>query len=174
MDEIRRISYANEAICIWNPLDFMKSTGFQGLKSAEFHAWNPPNFMHEIWQISWNLVDFMKSNKFSWNPPNFMHEIHQISWNSLDFMKSARFHEIRRISCMKSAGFHEIRWISWNLPDFMKSAEFHAWNPPDFMYFPNEPRTNGPIFINKLVHLLWYLSFTLNTFNVNVTIHEIS
>ena len=34
---------------------------------------------------------------------------------------------------MKSAGFHgEIRRISW-------------WNPADFM--PNEPRTNGPIFL---------------------------
>ena len=108
---------------------FMKSARFH-MKSAGFH---------EIDGISsWNLPDFMESARF--------HEIHQ---NSADFMmKFGRFHEIWQIPwnlpnfIMKSAGFHEIHQISsWNLPDF-------TWNLVDFTaMMPNEPRTNGPIFI---------------------------
>ena len=74
MDEIRRISYANEAICIWNPLDFMKSAGFQGLKSARFHD--------EIRRIS-----CMKSARFQGMKSTGFHEIQRISC-----MKSGGFH----------------------------------------------------------------------------------
>ena len=93
-------------------------------------AWNLPDFMNEICQIS-----YIKSTWF--------HEIHQI------------LHEICQISSMKSTGFHchEIHWISceicqissWNLPDFMAStplplnAKYPAyfciswpWNLADF------------------------------------------
>ena len=103
-------------------------------------------FAYEICWILWNPPDFM-----AWNPPDFMHEICQISWP-----------EISQISCMKSARFHGLKsaeFHAWNPQDFMKSARFHglksarfheirqiSWNPLDFMYFPNEPRTNGPIF----------------------------
>ena len=67
------------------------------MKFGEFHG-------HEVWQISWNPVDFMvvESGRFHG------HEIWQISWNLADFM------------VMKSGGFHEIQadfmdeiwWIS--------------------------------------------------------------
>ena len=80
----------------WNPPDFMKSARFHEIcripcmKSTGFHAWNLPNFMHEICQISsWNLPNFMHEIRriSPWNPPNFMHEIRRISWNPPDFMK---------------------------------------------------------------------------------------
>ena len=60
---------------------------------------------------------------------------------------------------MKSTGFHEIHLLSWNQPDFMMtSARFHeicwiSWNLPDFM-MPNEPRTNGPIFLFVGLHCI--------------------
>ena len=62
-------------------------------------------------------------------------------------MKSAGFH-----LAMKSTWFHEIHQISWNPPDFMavKSGGFHlAMKSTRFheIRWPNEPRTNGPIFI---------------------------
>ena len=132
MDEIRWISYANEAICIWNLPDFMKSTGFHDeirriscMKSARFHAWNLP--------------DFMKFARF--------HEIHRIPW-------------ICQISCMKSTGFHEIHWISWNPPDFMKSTKFHAWNLPDFMKFIgfheiHQISWNLPNFMHEIRRISW-------------------
>ena len=90
------------------------------MKSAWFHGWNPPDFMDEIHQISWNLPDFI----CKWG------NLHMKS-AGFQGLKSAGFHdEIRRISCMKSARFHdEIHQISWNLLDF------RAWNSPDFMKF---------------------------------------
>ena len=83
-------------------------------------------------------------------------------------MKSVRFHgEICPPDLpMKSTGFHnesppdftEIQWISWNTVDFM---------------MPNEPRTDGPIFLTFLstfymftfclfCYLKYYLSFPMN------------
>ena len=57
------------------------------------------------------------------------------------------FHEIRRISCMKSAGF------SWNQTNCMKSAGFHAWNPPDFMKFV---WFHGKDFYNVYLYWFWW------------------
>ena len=132
--EIQWISWNHEIqqISPWNPVDFMKS--MKSVKSSRFH--------HEIWQISWNPVDFMKSMKSS----RFHHEIQWISWNPwnlwnpADFtMKSGRFHEIQWISgeirCFRNQmqmfqqklfWFYKV-WVdfTWNLPDFMKSAGFH-------------------------------------------------
>ena len=106
----------------WNPPDFICKWGNLHMKSAGFHAWNPPNFM-------------------VWNLPDFMHEIRQIS-----SMKSAGFHGDIHLMLYFSSEPIQIHWICsvykslpWNLPDFMKSAEFHEihriswWNPPDFM-----------------------------------------
>ena len=124
------------------------SFGFQEIHRI---SWNPPDFMHEIWQISsWNPADFRP-----WNPADFMKSGRFHAWNSVDFMKSGGFHEIWQISyanClmyiwnladfMKFGEFHEIRWISyancliciWNLADFMvKSGGFHPWNQADFV-----------------------------------------
>ena len=114
------------------------------MKSSEFHP--------EIWWISWNLADFMKSMKSGrfhpWNLVHFTHKIRQISavkssrfqpWNLADFSC-----EIQWISPVKSGRFN-----SWNLADFtheiqqispMKSGRFHdireirqiSWNPLDF------------------------------------------
>ena len=117
MDEICWISYANEAICIWNLPDF--------------RAWNPPNFMHEIHRISWNLPNFM-------NLPDFMKSAEFHAWNLPDFMKSTEFHEIHQISWNPPNFMHEIRRISWNSLDFMKSAGFHVfpkWAKDRWSYF---------------------------------------
>ena len=90
---------------------------------------------HEIWQISWNLVDFMKSGGFHGKDL-------YICIGSDKRYSILVVDEIWQISCMKSGGFHEIQQISWNSADFMKFGGFHEiqqispWNPVDFM-----PRT---------------------------------
>ena len=61
--------------------------GSFGMKSAGFYG-------HEIWQISWNPVDFMvESGKFNeiwwiswWNPANFMKSGGFNGWYPADFM----------------------------------------------------------------------------------------
>ena len=90
---------------------------------------HPKAHVHEIWQISWNPVDFtMKSS-------GFHHDIWRISWNLVDFtIKSGGFHEIHEIWQISG----EIQWISWNLwnlADFTPeirwiSPRYHLWNPP--------------------------------------------
>ena len=137
-------------------------------------TWNLPNVMKsarfhmQMRQICiWNLPDFiMKSAGFHGLPLNavfFMR--YQYRWIHYGHAKYAVYK-----SCgMKSAWFHEIHLISWNLPDFMAMKSTRSpWNPPDFMamksakfhlamksakfhgheiWWPNEPRTNGPIFL---------------------------
>ena len=111
-----------------------------------FHQNQSP--WHEIQQISWNLVDFMKSARFHGHEirripcmksAKFHHEICRISWYTteccifhqnqyrytlwayymLNMQCISPCHEIHQISCMKSAEFHEIHQISWNPPDFI-------------------------------------------------------
>ena len=108
------------------------------MKSGGFHEIR--QISGEIWQISWNPVDFR------WNPTPNLVKIRRVFaetsasdfWNIWFHLKSAGFHEICQTSWwnpldfmdfMKSAGFHgEIHQISWwNLPDFMvKSTRFHG------------------------------------------------
>ena len=66
---------------------------------------------HEIWQISWNLADFMAR------------------WNSLDFMamKSAGFHEIQRISCqglLSGRPWKFSMYLYWMYPKWAKNTAF--------------------------------------------------
>ena len=97
MDKIRWISPWNppDFICKWGNLH-MKSAGFHEICRISYVneaicIWNPPNFMHEICQISWNLLDFR-----AWNPPDFMMKSAEFhAWNPADFMKFGGFHEIQ-------------------------------------------------------------------------------
>ena len=85
------------------------------MKSARFHEihpislWNPPNFIDEICQISWNSPDFMmKSTGF--------HEIRLISsWNLPDFMKSAKW-------AKDPWSYFFICWITLHLLKFQSAA----------------------------------------------------
>ena len=92
----------------WNLADFiprtlvlMKNTAFSG---------RPCNTVYLYWfwrkmHYSWNLADFMVKSG------GFHGEIWWISWNQANFMKSSGFHdEIGRISSMKSGGFHGWSW----------------------------------------------------------------
>ena len=107
--------------------------------------------MHEICQISWNPLNFMKSagfhglplkccifhqNQYRYISP--CHEIWRISWSTtkmlyfssepIQIYKSLPWN-LADFMAMKSTRFHEIRQISWNLswnlPNFMKSTGFH-------------------------------------------------
>ena len=139
----------------WNPPDFMNS-GFFFRTNTDiqyymvYHwmlyfssepkslAWNLPDFMKFAWISPWNLLDFMNSGFFFRTNTDiqyymvyhwmlyFSSEPKSLAWNSLAFMKSTKFHEIRQISCMKSAVFH-----AWNSPDFMKSK----WAKDQWSYF---------------------------------------
>ena len=98
--EIRLMSW-NEAICIWKPPDFMKSTGFH----------------HEICQISWSTTECCIFHE-NWYRYTLLHAKYAVykslAWYLPDFMmKSTRFHD-------------EICQIPWNPPNFTWS-----WNPPD-------------------------------------------
>ena len=97
----------------------LKITAFSGI------PWNPADFMvksgrfHEIWQISWNQANFMKSGGFhdkhlytAYLACNRLimyicigsDQKYSIQWYT---MKSGGFHEIQWISCMKSGRFHD-------------------------------------------------------------------
>ena len=125
---------------------FFIRTKVLGMKSAWFH---------EICRISWSTLNPVRTNtdihertrSTTWML-YFSSEPKAMAWNPPDFMKSARFHEICRISCMKSAGFHGlplnqysyIESLPWNPPRFhglpTKTIQLYKslpWNPPNFM-----------------------------------------
>ena len=142
----------------WNPPDFtMKSARFHEYWTFVFILQNQYRYTvwstteccifyqnqspwHEIWRISWNLVDFMamKSARLhAWNLPDFTMKsagFHGIPLNAVFFIRTntdihcrSPCHEIHWISCMKSARFHEIHLLSWNPLNFtMKSTRFHG------------------------------------------------
>ena len=147
--EIRQIS--------WNPPNFTSLNPCFGTLPM----------IHEIWQISpWNPLNFMPMKSGGFHG----HEICRISWwNPPNFTSlNPWFGTLPMIQCMETFCFftgliHEIQWISWSNPlDFMartwvyicigsdekysilvamKSPEFH-----EIRRFPNELRTDGPIF----------------------------
>ena len=89
-NEICQISW-NPPQLTWNPPDFMKSPWFH-MKSTWFHeiCW----ISHEICLISYeiHLISCMKYARFhAWNMPDFMHEIHQISWCQMSQGPMAQF-----------------------------------------------------------------------------------
>ena len=171
--EIYRISWFTTECCIFHQNQY-RYTLYKPL------PWNPPDFMHEICQISWNVPDFIC--QMSQGPMvlffKISHEICLISW-----MKSGGCHGWNLVDfIMKSAGFHEIRLISWNPADLtMKSAGFHGI-PLNAVFFvrtntdihcispcheihqiscmksarfhlPNKPRIHGPIFQDQTWNL---------------------
>ena len=105
--EIQWISW-NCQISPWNPVDFMPRT-LVLMKNTAFSG-RPCNTVYLYWfwrkiHYSWNLADFMVKSG------GFHGEIWQISWNQVNFMKSSGFHdEIWWISSMKSGGFHGWSW----------------------------------------------------------------
>ena len=139
---------------------FFIRTKVLGMKSAEFHEIRH-EICHEICRISY-AKDFgsdEKNTAFSGRSSPFMYicigfaekysKIHY-SWNPADFMvKSGRFHgEIWWIS-MKSGGFHmqiaSFAYEIWRISYDRFHDGFHEIR--QISYFPNEPRTNGPIFV---------------------------
>ena len=136
----------------------MKSARFHG---HEIHPWHEicQFHGHEIHRISWNPADFMNSG-FSTTKSCIFHQ-NQYRWtrSTTECCIFGSFDSFQYRYMLNISPYHEICRISWNpswnLPNFMKSARFHeirheirriSWNSPNFMYFPNEPRTNGPIF----------------------------
>ena len=73
-----------------------------------------------------NISPYHEIRLISWNPPDFMHEICQISWSTLNPVRTnTDIHERTRstteccIFHQNQSPWHEICWISWNPPDFM-------------------------------------------------------
>ena len=86
--------------CItWNPVDFMKSTGFhlvhpyhwmlniQCISVFELDAKYAVYFMKSSGFHGWNLADFMKSSRFhGWNPADFMSDLEKCKLENVKFL----------------------------------------------------------------------------------------
>ena len=135
----------------WNPADFMamKSTDF--MKFGGFHGkdlYTACIYLYFDKKYSILVVDHEfhgkdlyicigSDEKYSILVVD--HEIWWISWNPADFiMKSGEFHEIQRISSMKSGGFHGWSWKmqTWKCKIFLTLITFFLCKPNQrFLWF---------------------------------------
>ena len=136
----------------WNLADFMKSGGFHAkdlvlMKNTAFSGRipNEPKIQHsvvdlvlscisvlvltgfsvdhEIWQISWNLADFMvRTYGCIPNEPKMQHSVVDLVLSCISVLFCRKIQQNPLF--MKSDRFHgEIQQISWNQADFMADLE---------------------------------------------------
>ena len=139
MDEIRRISS-------WNLPDFIKFIWFHEICRISWYTTECCIFHQNQYSMSLLHTKYAVYKSLPWNPPDFMHEIHWISWNLVGFMvyhwmlfffyqNQYRYTLLAHLGC-KNANLHGLplnpvyicsvyKSLPWNPPYFMKSAGFH-------------------------------------------------